>query len=106
MSKRKSRKDKENIRKIATERAEQLIRLAKERLYEGNEVLAKRYCRLAKKLQLKYRVKLKKEMDLKYCKKCFIPWIFGKNVLVRNNCTMHCTEYRCECGYVKRYGYK
>ncbi len=102
---RRNRRDKNRIREIAQERIAVLTHLARKRLEEGNAQLAKRYCQLARMIQLKHRVRLKKEMGLKYCKMCYIPWIFGKNVHVRNNSKTHCTEYACGCGYVKRYGY-
>ncbi|MGB9635102.1 MAG: ribonuclease P protein component 4 [Candidatus Micrarchaeia archaeon] len=106
MSKRKiSKKKKESMQSIAEERIRILLDKAFEAMKEGNEGFARRYCALARKIQLRYRVRLKKEIALKYCKKCYLPWIIGKTLKVRTNSKDRCIEYICICGYKKRYRY-
>jgi RNase P subunit RPR2 len=106
MSKRKiSKKKKESMQSIAEERIRILLGKAFEAMKEGREDLARRYCTLARNIQLRYRVRLKKEITLKYCKKCHLPWIVGKTLKVRTNSKERCIEYICMCGYRKRYRY-
>ncbi len=104
--KRLSAKKKGMAVSIAEERVAILLKLARETYLGGDAELARRYCRLARKVQLRYRVRLKKETALKYCKKCFTPWIVGRTVRVRTNSKNKCVEYTCVCGRVKRYVYR
>jgi len=103
--KRLSAKKKGIASDIARERVDTLLRLAKKMLKEGREDVAKRYCSLARKIQLRYRVKPSRKGRLEYCKKCFIPWIPGKSVRIVLNSNRRCVEYICACGHVKRIRY-
>lgn len=89
------------VTEVAKERVELLLDLAKKKYTEGDETLAKRYCQLARKIQLRYRVR-NKEYLKKYCKKCFLPWVKGKTVKVRVNSRSAFVEYVCTCGTIKK----
>jgi ribonuclease P protein subunit RPR2 len=89
------------VTEVAKERVELLLELAKHKYIEGDENLAKRYSQLARKIQLRYRIR-NKEYLKKYCKKCFIPWIKGKTVSVRVNSQSAFVEWTCVCGYKKK----
>ncbi|MEM3363916.1 MAG: ribonuclease P [Candidatus Micrarchaeia archaeon] len=90
---------------IARERVITLLQLAKKMLGQGRDDVAKRYCSLARKIQLRYRVRLPRKGRLEYCKKCFIPWVPGKSVRVRLDSNRRCVEYACVCGHKKRIVY-
>ena len=101
-----------NIRKkgkaydIASERVEILINKAIDEYKLKNVDLAQKLVKMAKKIQMKYRVKLKKELNLNYCKQCYIPWVTGDSVSVRIDSQKKCISYECICGMVRRLRYK
>jgi ribonuclease P protein subunit RPR2 len=101
MAKKMKGGQKKMVTDVARQRVELLLGLAKEKYTEGNEVLARRYCQLARKIQLRYRIR-NKEYLKKYCKICFIPWIKGRTVSVRVNSQSAFVEYTCTCGYKKK----
>ncbi|MCX8200470.1 MAG: ribonuclease P, partial [Candidatus Micrarchaeota archaeon] len=69
--KRLSAKKKSAASDIARERVETLLHLARKMLGQGRCDIARRYCSLARKIQLRYRVRLPRKGRLEYCKKCF-----------------------------------
>ncbi|RLI78782.1 ribonuclease P [Archaeoglobales archaeon] len=71
------KREKRLERKIAKERIRILIEKAEKMKLEDYE-LAKRYVELAKKISMKYRVRIPKELRVKFCKKCLYPYKFGK----------------------------
>lgn len=101
MAKKMRGNQKKMVTEVARERVELLLDLAKVKYTEGDEKLAKRYCQLARKIQLRYRIR-NNEYLKKYCKKCFIPWIKGKTVQVRLNSQSAFVEWNCICGYKKK----
>ncbi|MFH1424641.1 MAG: ribonuclease P [archaeon] len=88
---------------IAAERIEILFKEA-----EGSSEHANRYVELARKIGMKYRVRISKEYKRKYCKHCHAYLKMGKNCKVRLNqnrfphLVIHCEE----CGEVMRIPYK
>jgi RNase P subunit RPR2 len=101
MAKKMRGNQKKLVTEVAKERIELLLELAKQKYTEGNIVLAMRYCQLARKIQLRYRIR-NNEYLKKYCKKCFIPWIKGKTVTIRVNSQSAFVEWTCMCGYKKK----
>ena len=101
MAKRIKGSQKKMVTEVAKERIELLLELEKNKYIEGDETLARRYCQLARKIQLRYRIR-NNEYLKKYCKKCFTPWIKGKTVTVRVNSQSAFVEYTCICGYKKK----
>ena len=78
-------------KRIAKERITELFRQAAER-----KQYAKRYVGLARKIALRYRVKIPPELRKKYCALCNSLFRFGQNCTVRKK-KSHITIH-CECG--------
>jgi len=106
MAKRLNRRKRGLASDVAEERVHILIERALGEYRNGNEELAKKIGRLAHKIRLRHRIRLKKEWRLKYCKRCFVPWVAGRSVRIRNDGKNMCKIYTCECGYIKRIGYR
>ena len=70
-----------------------------------NITLSQRYVILARKLSLKKKVKIPKELKRRFCKYCYTYFIAGKNYAVR--ITGKTITYTCKnCGKWMRFGYK
>ncbi len=94
-----------STQKIAEERIEILFREAERQIREHPE-RANRYVFLARKIAMRYNVKIPKELKRKFCHKCHHYFLLGKNCKVRTNPETKCVEYKClDCGRVNRYGY-
>ncbi len=69
------KREKRLEKKIAKERIRILFEMAeKERDYE----LARRYVELARRIAMKYRLKLPKRYKLLFCKRCLYPYREGR----------------------------
>ncbi len=87
------------LAKIARERIERLLQLAEENARVHPE-RARRYVQLARRIAMKYRVRIPRHWKRRFCKKCGAFWIPGKNLIVRikPEPQPH-VEYIClECG--------
>lgn len=71
------KREKKLEQKIANERIKILIEKAEKMKLEDYE-LARRYVELAKKISMKYRVRVPRELKVKFCKKCYYPYKVGK----------------------------
>lgn len=92
-------------RRIARERINILLSLAKKEVDKHPE-RSKRYVQLARKMAMKYNIRLKKRKR-EFCKNCNMPFIFSKTSKVRLNPKTKTVEIIClNCGKVYRYGYK
>lgn len=93
------KREKKLERKIASERIEILFRLMEETKREDYD-LARRYVELAKRIAMKYRIKIPKEFKLKFCKKCLYPYKEGRFRvrIAKSRVIITCLN----CGYVKR----
>jgi len=91
------------IKDIAVQRIEKLLQLAIE-TYNRDPELSRKYVELAVRVKKKANVRLKKNLKLLYCKKCFTPLIPGvtSRVRIRQNRFSHITITCLNCGYVKR----
>jgi len=87
--------------KIAKERIDILFREAE----LAEQKLANRYVFLARKLAMKYNIKLPSEYKRKYCHKCYAYLVPGENVKVRTNSKTQTVDYTCDCGHINRFGY-
>ncbi|MEM2873841.1 MAG: ribonuclease P [Candidatus Nanoarchaeia archaeon] len=91
---------------IAKERIDILFREANLAAKEGNLQRASRYIFLARKLAMKYNLRLSREQRKKFCHKCYKYLMPGKNVSIKINPKLQSVEYRCkECGHTNRYPY-
>lgn len=84
-------------RKIARERIDELMKRAQKYKYTHYE-LSRRYVELAKKISMKYRVKMSKEQKRSFCKNCLYPYRAdrirvrikkGRIVVTCLNCSHH-----------------
>jgi ribonuclease P protein subunit RPR2 len=89
---------------IAEERIEKLAKLAKEAGVSGEDVRAKRYVHLARKIAQRHRLKFPTELKRFTCSKCSAYLIPGRNARFRTN--NKCVVISCECGACHRYPYK
>ena len=79
----KSRKNKKKNKNIAVKRIKYLFELAEKKARFNQMDLADRYVEIARKLSMRYLVKIPKEFKRKYCKHCYSYLIAGKNSRVR-----------------------
>ena len=93
---------------LARERINQLFKLCEEAVKKNTEegqALANRYAALAKKISMKYKVKLPKNFKLRICKNCGSFLTPGKNLRVRVQDKK--IVYTClNCGNIIRIPYK
>ena len=94
------KRDKKRESRIAKERVRYLIRRAEEYKTKDYE-LARRYVELAKRIAMKYRVRIPRDLKMTYCKKCLYPYREGKfRVRIRKSrVIVTCLN----CGYVRRF---
>ena len=85
---------------IAKERIEILFKQAVKEPEHAN-----RYVFIARKIAMKFNIKLPKELKRKFCHKCY--YYFGPSkVIVRTNPKIKAVEYKCKhCKHVNRYPY-
>ncbi len=95
-----------NVRRIALERVERLLEMAKETWNEDPD-RARRYVELARKIAMKGRVRLPRRLKRSFCKRCNAPLIPGETarVRLRTNRMPHVSVTCLECGTVYRYPY-
>ena len=86
-------------RKIAKERIEILFSMM-EKMKDEDYELTRRYIELARKIGMKYRVKIPKKFKILFCKKCLYPYRAGKfRVRIRKSrVIITCLN----CGYERR----
>jgi ribonuclease P protein subunit RPR2 len=92
-------------RRIARERIEILFKLAEQEFPEHKD-RSNRYVELARKIGMKYKVRIPRELKRKFCRKCYAYIKPGVNCKVTIDSQKKYVEYKCEeCGHVKRYIY-
>ncbi len=96
------KREKKLEREIALERIKILINRAMNTKSEDYE-LARRYIELARKISMKYKVKIPKELRV-FCKKCLYPY---KSDKIRVRIKKSRVIITClNCGSIKRYPIK
>ena len=91
-------------KKIAMERIHCLFREAEKMAKENKMELCRRYVEIARKISMKYLVRIPKIYRLRFCKKCLSYLVPGKNCRVRlkkSKVVVTCLN----CGNKKRYPY-
>ena len=92
-------------RQIALERIEILFKQADKRL-KANPELSKRYIQLARKIAMRYLVKIPVDLKQKFCKKCGTYLKPGVNCRIRLNPKGKVRIITClECNAIKRIPY-
>ena len=94
------------MKKIARERIRILLGLAEQEIYSHPE-RSRRYAELAKKIGMRYRVRIPKKYKRKICRKCGAYLKPGANCTVRLIPKERCVSWKCsECGAERRYSYR
>ena len=99
MKRKKKRNDKE--KKIAVERIKKLFGLADD-IFNEDKKLANRYVEIARKIAMRYNVRIPKELKRRFCKYCYSYLKPGINCVVRvgkKEIRYHCLE----CGRIMRF---
>ncbi|MEA3515082.1 MAG: ribonuclease P protein component 4 [Nanoarchaeota archaeon] len=94
----------EKNKAIARERITKLFARAEE-VYKEHHELANRYVSLARKIQMKYRVRIPAELRKKFCKHCLHFLVPSKNCRVRLQ-KNHIVYYCLDCKKFTRFVHK
>ncbi len=93
-------------KKIARERIERLFNLAKEE-FKKNPKRSRDYVKLARKIGMRYNVRLTKGQKRSFCKECNQLLIPGKSSKVELDSDKKVIIIKClNCGNIYRYPYK
>jgi len=92
------------FKKIAEERIDILFKEAKA-MFNKDKKLANRYVALARKIAMKYKVRIPKELKRRFCKHCYSYLMPGKNCRVRTR-EGKVVYYCLECKKYIRFPYK
>ncbi|MCD6591223.1 MAG: ribonuclease P [Candidatus Aenigmarchaeota archaeon] len=91
--------------RIAKERIKILFTIA-ENEFDKHPERSKRYIQLAKKIAMRYNIRIPKPLKRKFCKKCFSLLKPGKTARIRTSKDKQSVIITClMCGHVKRYPY-
>ena len=101
--KRKHKQKPSNIRKTALERIDILFEQAEEQ-FSKEPKLSDRYVELARKIAMKYKIKMPSRLKRQYCKHCYTYLMPGANSIIR--LTGKTISYYCKkCKKYSRIGY-
>jgi len=103
MKKRYKKKSKTN-RKAALERVKILFKEAGQ-IFKEDPKLADRYVYLARKIAMKFKVRIPRELKRKFCKHCYKYIVPNVNCRVRLH-NGHLVYYCLECKKYTRFRYK
>ena len=90
------------VYKIARERIETLFNFSREMVLRGEYDLSRRYILLARRISMKYNVRIPSKLKRMFCKKCHIflyPGITSQVRINRGKVTITCLL----CGNIRRY---
>jgi ribonuclease P protein subunit RPR2 len=90
--------------KIAKERINELFKQAEE-AFDKDEKLADRYVELARKISMKYKVRIPSALKKRFCKHCYCYLVPGKNCRVRTH-EGKVVYYCLKCKKYMRFPYK
>lgn len=91
-------------KKLALVEIADILNKAKE-VFDEKPDLAHKYAKKARRISLKYKLKLPLNLKRKICKNCYGFLIPGKNLRVRTH-KGHAVYYCLECKKFMRFGYK
>ena len=69
--------------RVARERIADLFALAEREAHDGDSAYADRYVQLARRIGMRYNVRLLPEFSELYCRGCSCFWVEGRTVLTR-----------------------
>ena len=100
------KKDKKKHEKIANERISMLFRMADKRALLNDIDLASTYVGHARKIAMRYNVRIPREYKRKFCKYCYCYLLSGANSKTRINSTEKRVETEClGCGRIMYFPY-
>lgn len=103
---RKRKRKPEWQKKIAKERIKLLFQKADE-VFNSDPKRANRYVYLARKIAMRYNIRISKDLKRKFCKKCYKYLKPNINCRIRTNPQQQAVIITClECGHVMRYPYR
>ena len=82
--KQRYKKKSDKLKQIAKERIEKLFKEA-DIMFKEDPKLSDRYVELARKIAMKYKVRIPKKLKRRFCKHCYKFLMPGVNCRVRNN---------------------
>ncbi len=90
---------------LAKERIKRLFEMA-DKSFRKDPDRSHRYVQLARKIGMRYNVRIPREMRTMFCKKCYKYLKANINSRVRTRSTQGAVVVTClECGHVMRYPY-
>jgi len=89
---------------IANERIKELFKQAK-KAFKQDPKLSNRYVRLARKMAMKYKVKIPSNLKKQFCKHCYTYLVPSKNCRIRTN-KSKLVYYCLNCKKYMRFPYK
>jgi len=93
----------QQFQRIARERIEKLF-IEAERQFKKDSKLSNRYVHLARKISMKYKVRIRPVLQKRFCKHCYIYLVPGSNCRVR--LYGHKVSYYCKaCKAYMRFPY-
>ncbi len=93
-------------KRIGLERIKKLFVLA-EKNFRLKPEYSHRYVQLARKIAMRYNIRMPKHLKRRFCKKCYRYLVPGKNSEIRTRGEQKAVTVKCmECGNVTRYPYK
>ena len=104
--KRRAGKKPEWQKRMARERIELLFRKAGEE-FRDNPERSHRYVQLARRIGMRYNIRMPKSARTRICKFCHRYLVHGANSRVRTRKEQQAVIVKClECGHVMRYPYR
>lgn len=97
MSSKKINLNKKNQKTIAKSRINILFELAEQNALSNRLYLSDKYVKLARKISMRYLVKIPKEHKRKFCKHCYnylLPFVTGRIRIHRGKVVIYC--YNCK----------
>jgi len=92
--------------RTAKERINALFQTA-EKLSRENPDYSKRYVEMAMKICMRYNLGIPREYKRRFCRKCYIFFVYGVNCTVRISSRQKSVIIRCgNCGHIMRYPYR
>ena len=106
MAVRKPSKKQEWQRDIARERIKKLFSQA-EKAFKKKPHLSHRYVALARKIAVRFNIRMGRDLKRRFCKKCYRYLYPGINSRARTNSNQRALVIKCqECGHIMRYPYR